>query len=61
MHRSSGLTRRDLLKTAALALPALSLPSSAAATESQSLERTGNPRKVIVIGAGLAGLSAAWS
>jgi monoamine oxidase len=59
MHRSPGLTRRDLLKTAALALPALSLPSPATA-EPQRLERTAKPRKVIVIGAGLAGLSAAW-
>lgn len=59
MHRSSGLTRRDLLKTAALALPALALPSSTTAGTG-GLERTGNPRKVIVIGAGLAGLSAAW-
>lgn len=59
MHRSSGLTRRELLKTAALALPALALPSSATAGTG-GLERTVTPRKVIVIGAGLAGLSAAW-
>lgn len=61
MHRSLGLSRRDLLKTAALALPALSLPTArASAAATPALERTGKPRKVIVVGAGLAGLSAAW-
>lgn len=47
------LTRRDLLKHAALTLPALAaLPGLSFAAA--------RPKKVIVIGAGLAGLSAAW-
>src|SRR5215203_958979 len=46
------LTRRDLLKHAALTLPALAvLPAPSLAAR---------PKKVIVIGAGLAGLSAAY-
>lgn len=44
------LTRRDLLKHAALTLPALAGLSGLA----------GKPRKVIVVGAGLAGLAAAY-
>src|SRR6187549_1407319 len=54
------LTRRDLLKHAALTLPALAglsgLPGPALATDSAA----GKPRKVIVVGAGLAGLAAAY-
>lgn len=50
--RESGMTRRDLLKHAALTLPALAvLPGASFAA---------TPKKVIVIGAGLAGLSAAY-
>ena len=49
------LTRRDLLKHAALTLPALAtLPGLSLAAES-----AGRPKKVIVVGAGLAGLAAA--
>lgn len=69
MH-STGWTRRTFLHRAALSLPALAaLPRLAFAAEGQApapsaapagLERTGNPRKVLVIGAGLAGLAAAW-
>lgn len=52
------LTRRDLLKHAALTLPALAaLPRLSLAATAGS---AGRPKKVIVVGAGLAGLSAAW-
>ncbi|HVG06894.1 MAG TPA: NAD(P)/FAD-dependent oxidoreductase [Thermoanaerobaculia bacterium] len=53
------MTRRDLLKHAALTLPALAVlpgPSLAAAQPGKVIKS----RKVIVIGAGLAGLSAAY-
>lgn len=65
-HRP-GWTRRTFLHRAALSLPALAaLPRLASATGAQApapvpaLERTGEPRRIIVIGAGLAGLAAAW-
>lgn len=52
------LTRRDLLKHAALTLPALAaFPGLSRAATAGS---AGSPKKVIVIGAGLAGLSAAY-
>ncbi|HWM92238.1 MAG TPA: FAD-dependent oxidoreductase [Thermoanaerobaculia bacterium] len=60
MKRSPGLTRRDLLKHAALTLPALAaLPRTALASDPPD-PAGGKPGKVIVIGAGLAGLAAAW-
>src|SRR4051812_14765030 len=63
MKLSRGWTRRDLLKGMALAAPAFAgLPGKLAATESQAPPgRPGrDPLKVIVVGAGLAGLSAAY-
>jgi monoamine oxidase len=56
------LSRRELLRRTALALGALATPSLrlAAAASPASLERAATPRTVIVIGAGLAGLSAAY-
>ena len=58
-------TRRSFLKSAALALPALkalALPLQAAepAPEPPPPERTAHPQRVIVLGAGLAGLAAAY-
>jgi monoamine oxidase len=63
MKRSRGLTRRDLLKGAALAAPALAaLPGLLAAEEPKPpAARDGRgPLKVVVVGAGLAGLAAAY-
>ena len=55
------MRRRDLLKQAAAAAVTLSASSLAAfASGRRDLERRGAPKKVIVIGAGLAGLSAAY-
>ena len=55
----SGLTRRDLLKVTALSLPALAaFPRLTLASESP--QPAGKPKKVIVVGAGLAGLAAAY-
>jgi monoamine oxidase len=56
------LTRRDLLRAAALSFPALALPRRLAAAEPppQGLGRASAPQKVLVLGAGLAGLAAAW-
>ncbi|HWM91675.1 MAG TPA: NAD(P)/FAD-dependent oxidoreductase [Thermoanaerobaculia bacterium] len=48
------LTRRDFLRHAALTVPAAALLPRLA------FSQAGPPRKVIVIGAGLAGLAAAW-
>lgn len=60
-NRRSGLTRRDLLRQTALALPALAaLPRIALAAEPTAAAPAGRPKKVIVIGAGLAGLAAAY-
>jgi len=63
-----GWTRRAFLKGAALSLPALASPRLGAAQEAatvapqaaQGLARGASPKKVIVVGAGLAGLAAAW-
>lgn len=57
-----GLTRRDLLTALALSFPALALSRRLAAAEPRlpGLTRAEAPRKILVLGAGLAGLSAAW-
>ncbi len=56
------LTRREFLKDTALAAAAFSTsPVDLQAASSKTLERTGAPKKVIVVGAGLAGLSAAYA
>jgi monoamine oxidase len=62
MPSVGGLDRRDLLKLSALAgLGALvGPPLRLFAEEFAPLERRGAPRKVLVLGAGLGGLSAAW-
>jgi monoamine oxidase len=55
------MKRRDFLKQSALAAAALSAPPSSAFAFAQgALERRGAPRKVVIIGAGLAGLSAGY-
>ncbi len=55
------ITRREFLKDTALAAAALSTsPLDLQAASPKTLERTGAPKKVIVVGAGLAGLSAAY-
>jgi monoamine oxidase len=55
------MKRRDFLKQAAIAAGTLSAPSlNTLAFDQRSLERRGAPKKVIIIGAGLAGLSAAY-
>jgi monoamine oxidase len=55
------MRRRDFLKQTALAAAALCAPSpTTSAFGQKSLERRGAPKKVIIIGAGLAGLSAAY-
>ncbi|MGH9863311.1 MAG: flavin monoamine oxidase family protein [Candidatus Acidiferrales bacterium] len=57
----SQITRRDFLKSTALTAAAFSTsPLDTLAPSPQPLERKGPPKKVIVIGAGLAGLSAAY-
>ena len=57
----SGMRRRDFLKQTAVAAVSLSASSlRALASGRRDLERRGAPRKIIVIGAGLAGLSAAY-
>jgi len=54
------MIRRDFLKQTALAAAALSTPSLGIFASSQGgLQRRGPPKRVIIIGAGLAGLSAA--
>lgn len=62
MDSFPGLTRRDLLKHAALSLPALAtLPALAQPALAADPPRPrAAPRKVIVVGAGLAGLAAAY-
>ena len=55
---ASTIPRRDFLKSAALTTAALSLQSSLAFAE--QLKRRGPAKKIIVIGAGLAGLCAAY-
>lgn len=55
------LDRRTLLKLSALAgAGALLRPRDIRAADLARLERRGPPKKVLVLGAGLAGLSAAW-
>src|SRR6266496_412365 len=55
------MKRRDFLKQTAVAAAALSASTlNTFAFGQRSLERRGAPKKVIIIGAGLAGLSAAY-
>lgn len=54
-----GINRREFLKYGALAAASLSAPDLRAVTR-EDLGRTATPKKVIVIGAGLAGLAAAY-
>jgi monoamine oxidase len=55
------MRRRDFLKTGALTAAALPFVDPfASAGEVQALERRGPPRRIIVVGAGLAGLCAAY-
>ncbi len=55
------ISRRDFIKQTSFAAAALSsLSVNALATSQTSLRRKGAPKKVIIIGAGLAGLSAAY-
>jgi monoamine oxidase len=55
------MRRRDFLKQTAVAAAALSASTlNTFASGQRSLERRGAPKKVIIIGAGLAGLSAAY-
>lgn len=55
------LHRRDFLKLGALALPTLAAsPFNVPASRPATLGRSGDPRKVIVVGAGLGGLAAAY-
>src|SRR5918995_7354584 len=55
------MRRRDFLKQAAVGAAMLSVDSlNAFALGSWGSERRGGPKKVIIIGAGLAGLSAAY-
>ncbi len=55
------LSRREFLKNTAVAAAALSTPPlDLLVSSAKTLERTGPPKKVIVVGAGLAGLSAAY-
>jgi len=56
-----GFTRRDLLKSLALAAPSLALPRLSGALEPPPAKSERKPAKsVIVVGAGLAGLAAAY-
>jgi monoamine oxidase len=56
----SNFKRREFLKLAMLSAGSLALsPYSLTASEFKSLRRKGDPKRVIIIGAGLAGLSAA--
>jgi monoamine oxidase len=55
------MKRRDFLKQTALVAAALSAPPSGAFAFAQgALERRGAPKKVVIIGAGLAGLAAGY-
>jgi threonine dehydrogenase-like Zn-dependent dehydrogenase len=53
------MRRRDFLKTGALAAALPFVDPFAAAGEVQELERRGRSQRIIVVGAGLAGLCAA--
>jgi monoamine oxidase len=58
---SESISRRDLLRGAVASALALASPGhSAAPVTGQPLRRAGAPKKVVVVGAGLAGLSAAF-
>jgi monoamine oxidase len=59
MKSRSGITRRDLMKRAALTLPALAAFPRLTFAEPPP-EPGGPKKKVIVVGAGFAGLAAAW-
>jgi monoamine oxidase len=54
------MQRRDFLKQTAMAGVAMSLPLPGAFELAQSLQRRGAAKRVLIIGAGLAGLSAAY-
>src|SRR5215204_4115864 len=54
------MKRRDFLQQAVITAAALSAPPLKTFAASQGLQRRGAPKKVVVIGAGLAGLSAAY-
>jgi monoamine oxidase len=54
------MKRRDFLKRTALATASLSAPSADGLLRPGTLERTGAAQKIIIVGAGLAGLSAAY-
>jgi monoamine oxidase len=57
----SGIDRRRLMKLAAMAAGTLyRSPLQALAFDPKPLARRGRPRRFLVLGAGLAGLSAAW-
>ncbi len=54
------MNRRDFLKQTAFAAASLSAPAVFTFPLQGTLERAGAPKKIIIIGAGLAGLSAAY-
>jgi monoamine oxidase len=54
------VNRRDFLKRASIAAASLVVPLSDVLPLQGDLERTSAPKKIIIIGAGLAGLSAAY-
>jgi monoamine oxidase len=59
--RDMGMKRRDFLKHTAAAAATLSVPSLGTLAFGQGrAERRGAPKRVIIVGAGLAGLSAAY-
>jgi monoamine oxidase len=61
MKRYMEFTRRDLLKSLAVAAPSLALPGLASALKPPPAKsERGAPKSVIVVGAGLAGLAAAY-
>jgi len=59
-QRMADLTRRRFLQGVALAPAVAALPGLAFAADPPPPERTAHPQRVIVLGAGLAGLAAAW-
>src|SRR4051794_29336660 len=54
------MTRREFLARSSLAAAAVPLASMRSAAQDAPMERRGAPRTVLIIGAGLAGLSAAY-